>query len=194
MSFDFGPEMGLHILTYHQRQANRHYLANPGDLLTVGRGKISPKLCKKSFIQVRQRKRRVRNWCCIPAVGVIRDNLLNGAWESMCVSVCERRGRCVWMCVRVDDWLAALGSAEAQKSLGVKGGSKAAVTCWGTDRWWWWGCYWWALTPRGMHYYCSIVECEVCGGVDMDSQAVAYSGTNNLTSHDPIFTVCLTWL
>lgn len=39
--------MGLHILTYHSRQVNHHYLPNPGDLLTVDGGKISPKLHKK---------------------------------------------------------------------------------------------------------------------------------------------------
>lgn len=59
MSFDYGPEMGLHSLTYHSRQVNHHYLPNPGDLLTVDGGKISLKLHKKSFIQVKQKKKKV---------------------------------------------------------------------------------------------------------------------------------------
>lgn len=58
MSFDFGPEMGLHILTYHHRQVNHHYLPNPGDLLTVDRGKISPKLCKKVSSKSGRKKKK----------------------------------------------------------------------------------------------------------------------------------------
>lgn len=47
MRFDYGPKMGSHNLTYQCRQVNHYYPPNPGDLLTVVRGKIPPKIHKK---------------------------------------------------------------------------------------------------------------------------------------------------
>lgn len=47
MGFDYGPKMDPHILTYHCRQVDHHYLPNPGELLMIDSGKISPKIHKK---------------------------------------------------------------------------------------------------------------------------------------------------